>query len=97
MIKIVLILFLCLSALMVWEAFWHAAFDLVVRQPLRDWVEDSYLLVVPGSFIYLGLAVYRLVRSRYTLRDAIIRVVLTALWCVTVLLCCVLISVRAAI
>lgn len=82
---------------MIWEAFSPVTFDAVFKQRLRDWLELSYLAAVPGSFVFFGFAVHRLLRSPRAWLRCGLELLMAASWCLALLVGSVLMAVRTGL
>jgi hypothetical protein len=94
---IVRITLLCLSALFVWDARSGATFAKVFEGPFKDAIELSTLAALPGSVVFLGIAIYDLIRRRTTVLRGALSVLLTIFWCLILWVSSVVIMARTAL
>jgi len=88
---------LLLSALMLWEAFSPHTFELFFKSPVRNFVEPLYLAAVVGSVIFFGHAIFNLVHRRRPIKAAVVRLLLTLVWCLSSAMSCILMVIRTVI
>jgi len=92
--KVLRVVLLCLSALMVWEAFSPGTFTSVFQQPLKNWLELSYFAAMLGSLVFLWITVRRLLRRPHEWLKSAFHVLLAISWCLALLICSFLMGVR---
>lgn len=91
------IVLLSLTAFMIWEALFHEKFDLVFRRPFKNAIELSYFAPILGSVVFLGIAIYDLVRGRRTVLRGSLSLLLELCWCLVLAFCLILMAVRTGI
>ena len=88
---------LCLSALFVWDTLSGATFAMAFKGPFKDAIEISCLATLPGSVVFLGIAVYDVVRRRRTVLRGVLSLLLTLCWCLVLWVSSVLMIVKTAL
>jgi uncharacterized protein YjeT (DUF2065 family) len=88
---------LAISALMIWEALFPTAFTSVFKRPIRDFVELSYLAAMLGSIVFVGIAVYQLIRRRGPIEGPVLNLTFTVSWCLVLAVCFILMGVRTGL
>jgi hypothetical protein len=88
---------LSLSAFMVWDSLSPATFATVFKGLLKNTIELSFVVVVLGSVVFLGIAVHGLVHHRNTVLRGVLNLLLSLCWCLVLLVCSVLMTARTGI
>ena len=88
---------LAISALMIWEALLPKTFTSVFKRPFRDFVEVSYFAAILGSVVFVGIAVYQLIRRRGPIEGPVLSLTFAVAWCLVLAICFFLMAVRTAL
>src|SRR5690242_7986374 len=83
-----------ISLLMIWEALSPSSFARVIPSVIRRWIELSYFLAVFGALTFLIISIWRLFSPSYGWSKKLLGLTLELVWCLSLLLCAVLMAVR---
>ena len=95
--QVLLVIFICLSALMLWEAFFPAVLGRLVTPPLKNAVEISYLVLLLGPVFVSARAARRLVRQPRTRIRYGVQLLAALLWLLLLLFGLALMAVRTGL